>query len=252
MPTKLLLIEDQATLRENIAELISLHGYQITTAGDGRQGITQALLDPPDLIICDVMMPQLNGYEVLEIVRATPVLVRTPFIFLTAKADRTDLRVGMNLGADDYLTKPFLITDLLAAIEGRLLHKHQWLNSEKPLTSYLTSIQGYNDRGSMMLSTDACFYFFTQNRSYHVLHPLGTFRINKNIEKLVTQLNPLQFFRVNRNAIIHRSTVHCYAYWQDGKYCLTLLAGRQSSEVILPRARYRSFLTWLQSGAGKP
>ena len=252
MPTKLLLIEDQATLRENIAELISLHGYQVATAGDGRQGIAQAMLDPPDLIICDIMMPQLNGYEVLEIVRATPTLVRTPFIFLTAKADRTDFRQGMNLGADDYLTKPLLINDLLAAIEGRLQHKHQWMISEKPLASYLTSIQGHNDRGSMMLNTDACFCFFIRNRSYHVLHPSGTFRINVNIEKLITQLNPRQFFRVNRNAIIHRSTVKCYAYWQDGKYCLSLLIGGQVSEVILPRARYRSFLTWLQSGAGKP
>ncbi len=246
MGIKLLLIEDQPILRENTAELIRQHGYQVATAGDGRDGIAQAVLTPPDLIICDIMMPNLNGYQVLEIVRATPVLVRTPFIFLTAKADHADLRQGMNLGADDYLTKPFTSRDLLTAIESRLRHKQQWLAQETPPVDYLTSIRGFSVRGSMMLRAEDCFYFFTQCREYHVVHPLGTLRINNTLDELITRLDPSQFFRVNRSEIIHRNTIERYAYWQQGKYCLSLSLGAQAREVILPRARYRAFLDWLQ------
>ncbi|MFD2935206.1 response regulator [Spirosoma flavum] len=251
MLTKLLLIEDQASLRENIAEILTLNGYQVVTAEDGRQGISQAVLDPPDLIICDVMMPKLDGYQVLEIVRSTPALVRTPFIFLTAKTDRTDLRHGMDSGADDYLTKPVASRDLIMAIESRLRHKQQWMTVEKLPILYRTNIRGYNDKGSMTLLTEDCLYFFTQKRRYYVLHPLGTFQLSGTIEDLATQLDPVQFFRVNRKEIIHRNTIQRYTYWQEGKYCLFLLIGERTSEVILPRARYRLFLDWLQSSSKK-
>ncbi len=120
MATQLLLIEDDPQIRENMAELLTLKGYAIETASDGQEGIMQAMLRRPDLILCDVMMPQLNGYQVLEMIRANQSLATVPFIFLTAKADTTDLRLGMNSGADDYLTKPFTSSDLVAAIESRL------------------------------------------------------------------------------------------------------------------------------------
>ena len=103
-----------------MAELLTLKGYTVETASDGREGIAQAMLNRPDLILCDVMMPHVDGYQVLEAIRTNRSLATVPFIFLTAKADRTDLRRGMNLGADDYLTKPFTSSDLLAAIECRL------------------------------------------------------------------------------------------------------------------------------------
>lgn len=103
-----------------MAELLTLKGYTVETASDGRDGIAQAMLHRPDLILCDVMMPHVDGYQVLEAIRLNRSLATVPFIFLTAKADRTDFRHGMNLGADDYLTKPFTSSDLLAAIESRL------------------------------------------------------------------------------------------------------------------------------------
>lgn len=120
MATQLLLIEDDLQIRENMAELLSLKGYAIETASDGQEGVMRAMLNRPDLILCDVMMPHLNGYQVLEVIRANHSLATVPFIFLTAKTDHTDLRLGMNLGADDYLTKPFTSSNLLAAIESRL------------------------------------------------------------------------------------------------------------------------------------
>ncbi|NEU70127.1 response regulator transcription factor [Spirosoma agri] len=247
MLPKLLLIEDEDNLRENIAELLSINGYHVMSALDGQQGLAQAALEPPDLIICDILMPNQNGYEVLEIVRSTPALTNTPFIFLTAKSDRLDLRHGMNLGADDYLTKPVASVDLIKAIESRLRYKKQWIPPEKPSTSYLTTLKVYNDRGSMTLRAEECLYFFTKERRYYVIHPQRTYQLNKSLEDLTAQLDPQQFFRVNRKEIIHRKTIQHFAYWQDGKYCLFLQLGNQTREVILSKARYRVFINWLQS-----
>lgn len=116
----ILLIEDNAAIRENTAEILELAGYRVLTAENGKLGVEQALNYRPDLIICDIMMPVLDGYGVLHIVNKNPVLSGIPFIFLTAKSERVDFRKGMELGADDYLTKPFNDTELLSAVEGRL------------------------------------------------------------------------------------------------------------------------------------
>jgi CRP/FNR family cyclic AMP-dependent transcriptional regulator len=116
----LLLIEDHALIRENTAELLELAGYAVHTAENGKVGIEKALQARPDLVLCDIMMPVLDGYGVLQIFNQHPQLTGIPFIFLTAKTERTDLRRGMELGADDYLTKPFENSELLSAIAGRL------------------------------------------------------------------------------------------------------------------------------------
>lgn len=116
----ILLIEDNADIRENTAEILELSGYRVLTAENGKLGVELALADRPDLIICDIMMPVLDGYGVLHIVNKNPDLNGIPFIFLTAKSERVDFRKGMELGADDYLTKPFDDTELLSAVEGRL------------------------------------------------------------------------------------------------------------------------------------
>ncbi|GAB4026735.1 response regulator [Spirosoma koreense] len=116
----ILLIEDNADIRENTAEILELAGYRVLTAENGKLGVERALVERPDLIICDIMMPVLDGYGVLHIVNKNPDLNGIPFIFLTAKSERIDFRKGMELGADDYLTKPFDDTELLSAVEGRL------------------------------------------------------------------------------------------------------------------------------------
>ncbi len=117
---KILLIEDNADVRENTSEILSLANYNVITAENGKIGIELAKKENPDLIICDIMMPELDGYGVLHILGKNSETATIPFIFLTAKTERVDLRKGMNLGADDYLTKPFDDTELLNAIETRL------------------------------------------------------------------------------------------------------------------------------------
>lgn len=122
---KILVIEDNLEIRENTAEILELSNYQVFTADNGKKGVEVALSTHPDLIVCDIMMPQLDGYGVLNIVHNNPNLRNTPFIFLSAKTEKGDLRRGMQLGADDYIPKPFDTTDLLDAVERRLKKAEQ-------------------------------------------------------------------------------------------------------------------------------
>ena len=117
---RLLVIDDHKDIRENIAEILVLAGYEVFTAPNGKKGVETALKEKPELIICDIMMPELDGYGVLHLLRKNEVTLETPFIFLTAKSERSDLRKGMEMGADDYITKPFDDIELLNAIEIRL------------------------------------------------------------------------------------------------------------------------------------
>ncbi len=117
---KILVIEDDTTMRENTAEILELAHYKVTTASNGRVGCAMAKEQLPDLVVCDIMMPELDGYGVLHVLSKDPRTASIPFIFLSAKAEKSEVRKGMELGADDYLTKPFEDTDLLNAIEARL------------------------------------------------------------------------------------------------------------------------------------
>lgn len=126
---KILIIEDNEALRENTAEILALANYEIMTAANGKIGVEKALANPPDLIVCDIMMPVLDGYGVFQIISKHPNLQHIPFIFLSAKSERTDLRKGMEMGADDYITKPFSESELINAIRARLekvkIHQQQ-------------------------------------------------------------------------------------------------------------------------------
>jgi DNA-binding NarL/FixJ family response regulator len=117
---RILVIEDQAPMRRNIALMLEMEGYEVMTAENGRIGVEVALQKRPDLIICDVMMPELDGHGVVQTLRAENRTATVPFIFLTARSDKGDVRIGMNFGADDYLIKPVIREDLLAAVETRL------------------------------------------------------------------------------------------------------------------------------------
>jgi CRP-like cAMP-binding protein/CheY-like chemotaxis protein len=123
MSKKILIIEDNNDIRENVIEILELAGYNVFEASNGRTGVELAVKNIPDVILCDIMMPELDGYGVLYMLNKNPVTAAIPFIFLTAKAERVDLRKGMEMGADDYLTKPFDDMELLSAIESRLKKK---------------------------------------------------------------------------------------------------------------------------------
>ncbi len=124
MPTKILIVEDEPAIRMQVAEFIRMNGYEAFEAANGQLGIELAKTLRPDLIISDIQMPLMSGFDVLKAVRQTPEIAATPFIFLTAQSAYTFVRQGMDIGADDYLTKPFSLTQLLKAITTRLA-KHE-------------------------------------------------------------------------------------------------------------------------------
>lgn len=145
MSKKVLIIEDNNDIRENVVEILELAGYQVFDANNGKKGVEIALKEIPDIILCDIMMPELDGYGVLYMLNKNPETAAIPFIFLTAKAERLDLRKGMEMGADDYLTKPFDDMDLLNAIESRLKKKEIQKNFYSKSLDRLNNLISKND-----------------------------------------------------------------------------------------------------------
>ena len=127
---KILVIEDEPEMRRNIMALLRFHDFEPIAAENGRRGVELARREKPNLILCDVMMPELDGHGVLQALQQDADLALVPFIFLTAKGEKDDLRSGMNLGADDYLTKPVANADLIQAIEARLRRSQQQARRE--------------------------------------------------------------------------------------------------------------------------
>lgn len=116
--TTILVIEDEYDVRENLQEILEMEDFNVLTAENGKIGLQIALEQQPDLIICDVMMPELDGYGVISSLRQNPITIKTPFIFLSAKSTDEDREKGLKLGADDYLTKPFTPKQICKAIES--------------------------------------------------------------------------------------------------------------------------------------
>ncbi|MFA6261016.1 MAG: response regulator [Bacteroidia bacterium] len=161
---KVLLIEDNKDVRENTSEILELAGYKVFAAKNGKDGVETALREMPDLIICDIMMPILDGYGVLHMLSKNETTSGIPFIFLTAKAERSEMRKGMEMGADDYLTKPFDEIELLNAIEVRL-RKADFLKKE-----FSKSAEGINE-------------FINDARSIEDLKKISTIRDSRSYKK---------------------------------------------------------------------
>lgn len=154
----ILLIEDNADILANTAEILELSNYKVIPAENGKIGVEQAVKHRPDLIICDIMMPVLDGYGVLHAVHKNETIKNTPFIFLTAKTDRQDFRKGMELGADDYITKPFSGTELLNAVDSRL-KKYELLKED------LSAVAGEANPGNQISSSTIDLKVFTEGRN---------------------------------------------------------------------------------------
>ena len=199
---KILLIEDNDDVRENTAEILELSNYEVTVAENGKAGVEKALEHLPDLIICDIMMPVLDGYGVLHAVHKNDSIKNTPFIFLTAKTERGDFRKGMELGADDYITKPFSGTELLNAVDSRL-KKIELLKKE--LTPGIEGLQYLmettigkdhlkqlaEDRNINRYNKKQIIYSEGNhpNRLYYILKgKVKTYKSNDNGKELVTEL----------------------------------------------------------------
>src|SRR4051812_24195719 len=145
----ILIIEDNTDVRENTAEILELANYKVLQAENGKAGVEVAQKMKPDLIICDIMMPVLDGYGVIHLLNKNQETANIPFIFLTAKSERTDFRKGMEMGADDYISKPFDDIELLNAVESRL-KKNQALRAEfsksvEGLNKFFDEVQKFDD-----------------------------------------------------------------------------------------------------------
>jgi len=138
MSNTILVIEDNVNVRENTSELLELAGYQVVSAENGKEGLDMAKKNNPDLILCDIMMPELDGYGVRRALENIPELAGVPFVYLSAKSEKSDFRMGMDLGADDYLTKPFTGDDLLKVVAARI-------KKSKQIKSNSNNIEGLNN-----------------------------------------------------------------------------------------------------------
>lgn len=185
----ILLIEDDTILRENTSELLELANYQVVTAPNGKIGLEVAKNTLPDIIVCDIMMPELDGYGVLEGLAGNENTKHIPFIFLSAKTERKDVRKGMDLGADDYITKPFEEEELISAIESRLAkaailrdnrHEEDSLESEEELRTLNDLKNFFDDNGEAMdFDNGEVIYSEGQNSNYIYLISKGLVKCHK-------------------------------------------------------------------------
>ena len=201
---KVLIIEDSEEVRENMADILELSDYSVSTAEDGILGIQKVEKFKPDIIICDIMMPGLDGYGVLKSLEKNEKTANIPFIFLSAKAEKVDIRKGMNLGADDYLTKPFEEHELLDAIECRL-KKNAFLKKE-----FSKNIDGFNE----FLEEAASFINFESVIQYQQSEKYG---------KKDTLF--MEGDKVTRFYFIHSGTIKTSRVSESGKELITGIYG---------------------------
>ena len=190
---KILLIEDNQDVRENTAEILELENYKVITAENGKIGVIKAYKFVPDIILCDIMMPELDGYGVFERVSKNAKTSAIPFIFLTAKSEKSDMRKGMNLGADDYLTKPFEEDELLSAIKSRLKKnsflKRKFSKNIKGINQFLKEASEYLNMEDLSKDRNLQKYkdketIFTEGKTAHRLYFLhsGTVKTYRRTE----------------------------------------------------------------------
>ncbi|MBZ0204962.1 MAG: response regulator [Flavobacteriales bacterium] len=199
----ILLIEDDADVRDNTAEILELAHYRVLKAENGKIGVDLARKELPDLVLCDIMMPELDGYGVLHMLGRSPETAEIPFIFLTAKAERSDVRRGMDLGADDYLTKPFEESELLNAIEGRLrrsdLFRRGFDRSLNGLNDFMEQARGISalqdlskDRKAKAVERKGILFHEgdeMRNVPFLVSGKVRTFKVNNDGKEFVTGLH---------------------------------------------------------------
>jgi DNA-binding response OmpR family regulator len=199
-----LIIEDNQDVRENMAEILELENYKVRTAEDGEKGVEIARVLKPDIIICDIMMPKLNGYDVLLRIREDKTTASIPFVFLTAKTERIDVRKGMNLGADDYLIKPFEESELIAVIASRL-KKYSFLR-----TAFSRDIESINQ-------------FFNEASLHESIESLSEDRMLVNFDK--KELIFTEGEAANTLYFIQKGAVKTTMSDESGKFLVTGLYG---------------------------
>ena len=206
---KILVIEDNLEVRENICEILELDSYEVVSAVNGKIGVEKALSENPDLILCDVLMPELDGYGVLKFLNKNPKVNHIPFIYLTAKAEKDDIRKGMGLGAEDYITKPFDDAELLEAIEMRLKKaeriKSSFDHSDDGLQNFFSEAKANEEFEKLSIDREIREYkakdnIYEEGRHarwlyYIVSGKIKVFQTNENAKEFITQIhNTGEFF----------------------------------------------------------
>ncbi|MBL0329514.1 MAG: response regulator [Bacteroidetes bacterium] len=180
---KILLIEDNNDVRENTAEILTLAKYNVITAKNGKEGVELAQKEKPDLIICDIMMPVLDGHGALHMLSKNEETASIPFIFLTAKAERSDFRKGMEMGADDYLTKPFDDVELMNAIESRLrkneILKKEFSKNIEGINEFMNEAKGIDSLKKLSEARDVRIYKKKDEIYKEGNYPKGVYFVNK-------------------------------------------------------------------------
>ncbi len=232
---RVLLIDDNDDIRDSTAEILELANYRVETAANGKEGIQKAIVWSPDIILCDIMMPVMDGYGVFHAASRNEHLQHVPFIFLSARAERSDLRKGMELGADDYITKPFNPTELLNAIESRLKRTDRKSHDSGELTSTQQGgiqalIEGRHEnhyRKKQIIYSEGNH----PNRLYYVLEgKVKVSRCNEDGKELVTDIvGPGEF--LGYNAILQGAT-----------YSDTATAIVESELAIIPCEDFRAMI----------
>lgn len=205
MTKKILLIEDDAVLRDNTAELLELMDYEVITAANGKIGVEKAINESPDVVICDIMMPELNGYDVLDVLSNDEHTKYIPFIFLSAKTERQDVRKGMNLGADDYITKPFSEDELVSAIESRLAKVSILKDFKKDEEQAKVSVA---PTPTVRTLNDLKVYFETHGKAFNFEQGDVIYDEGQNS---------------NHIFMIHQGVVKCHKFDEQGKELTTAL-----------------------------
>ena len=232
---KILLIEDNLGLRETTADILKLANYNVRTAENGRIGVEKAKQFEPDIIVCDIMMPELDGYSVFRILNKDSKTSSIPFIFLTAKTEKEDMRKGMNLGADDYITKPFEEMELLDAIESRLkkndLLKKEFTRDLIGINSFFNNASNFDELRDLskerkLLSYEKKTIIFSEGDSAYKLHfiqsgKVKTYKTAESGKEFITGiLGPGEFLGatslLRESGIYHESAI----IMEDAKICV--------------------------------
>jgi Response regulator of the LytR/AlgR family len=222
---KILIIEDDPDVRDNIETLLNEFNYEVIQTQNGFEGIKKAQIENPDLIISDILMPDIDGYEVLEVLSKNEATSAIPFIFLTAKADFMDMRKGMDLGADDYLMKPFKAVQLINAIELRLA-KVERLKAENIKKEAAELQPNKSNSISLVLGTtpvvikmeeivciiaDDVYSNVSLSNGKKIL-------VRKLLKKWEEELNDRDFLRIHRSTIINTAFIDSVEKWFNGTY----------------------------------
>lgn len=240
----ILLIEDNKDVRENTAEILELAGYSVATAADGKKGVEQVNKNKPDIIICDIMMPVLDGYGVLHMLSKNPDTAGIPFIFLTAKAERSEMRKGMEMGADDYITKPFDKSELLNAVEGRLKKmesiKKEYQKDMEGLTSFIGDVVGKDALRKFIDGRKISQYKRKQNIYIEGNNPNGMYYVNKGKVKVYKIHDYGKEFIVS---LLKEGDFFGYTSLLEGKVYEETAQALEDSEVIyLPKEDFFSLI----------